>query len=81
MPTYVEYWGSASGSEFIPLGSMKNNIDPKAGGTIRHDYVMSISPTDLRYIRVKATNLGLCPEWHNGNGNAAFLFADEIIIE
>ena len=81
MPTYVEFWGSASGSEFIPLGSMKNPIDVRAEGAIRHDYILSISQTDLRYIRVKATNLGLCPEWHNGNGNAAFLFVDEIIIE
>jgi hypothetical protein len=34
-----------------------------------------------RFVRVKARKIGLVPEWHNGAGGKACLFADEIIIE
>jgi len=34
-----------------------------------------------RYVRVKAKSIGLCPPWHQGAGSAAWLFADEVIVE
>jgi hexosaminidase len=34
-----------------------------------------------RYLKVYAKNLGVCPKGHAGEGNAAWLFADEIIID
>jgi len=35
---------------------------------------------NARYVRVKAVNMGKCPQWHKGAGNKAWLFADEISI-
>ncbi len=34
-----------------------------------------------RYVRVVAKNQELCPDWHAGAGQPAWLFVDEIIIE
>jgi hexosaminidase len=34
-----------------------------------------------RYVRVQARNVGLCPPWHAGKGDKAWLFVDEIIVE
>ena len=34
-----------------------------------------------RFIKIKAINYGLCPNWHLGAGGQTWLFADEIIIE
>lgn len=34
-----------------------------------------------RYIKVRAKSMGLCPPWHHGAGGAAWLFADEVIVE
>jgi hypothetical protein len=34
-----------------------------------------------RYIKVVAENYGILPEWHNGAGGKAWIFADEIIVK
>ena len=36
---------------------------------------------ETRFVRVRARNRGVCPEWHKGAGGKAWIFADEIIIE
>jgi hypothetical protein len=38
------------------------------------------STTNARYIKVKATNYGVLPEWHQGKGGDAFIFIDEIDV-
>ena len=42
---------------------------------------MDMNKANARYIKVKATNIGECPEWHKGAGGKAWLFVDEIIVE
>ncbi|MCB9081004.1 MAG: alpha-L-fucosidase, partial [Lewinellaceae bacterium] len=34
-----------------------------------------------RYVRITASNIGICPPWHAGSGGKAWLFVDEIKIE
>ena len=34
-----------------------------------------------RYVKVKANNYGVCPDWHLGAGGVTWLFADELIIK
>ncbi|MBM3435071.1 MAG: beta-N-acetylhexosaminidase, partial [Bacteroidetes bacterium] len=33
-----------------------------------------------RYIRVQAVNIKTCPDWHEGKGNKAWVFADEVVV-
>lgn len=81
MPQRMEFWGTAGQETLVPLGSIENDVDPKASGAIKKDYTLQLGPQNLRYIRVLVKNLGLCPDWHNGKGSAAYLFVDEIIVE
>ena len=81
MPTKLEFWGTTDGSDLKPLGTIINDVDPKASGAIIKDYKIQFNSQPVKYIRVKVTNLGLCPDWHNGKGAAAYLFVDEIIVE
>ena len=37
--------------------------------------------TTARYVKIKAQNINVCPEWHKGAGGKAWLFIDEIVIE
>jgi arylsulfatase A-like enzyme len=37
--------------------------------------------TTARYVRVYAKSIGLCPKGHSGEGQKAWLFVDEIIIQ
>ena len=34
-----------------------------------------------RYIKIRAQNRKVCPDWHPGSGGKAWIFSDEIIIE
>jgi hexosaminidase len=44
------------------------------------DFVCPLGNTSARYIRVAARNIGVCPPWHSGAGDKAWLFVDEIIV-
>jgi hypothetical protein len=81
MPLEVEVEGSTSGMAFEPIGTAVNQVDEHARGAIRKDFVVECDPVSVRYIRIKATNRKICPDWHNGKGKAAFIFADEISVE
>ena len=35
----------------------------------------------IRYIKVTARNQPILPSWHPAQGNAAWLFADEVVIQ
>ncbi len=34
-----------------------------------------------RFIKIAAKNIGVCPKWHPGSGNKAWIFIDEITIK
>ena len=34
-----------------------------------------------RYVRMVAKTIGLCPDWHVGAGEKAWIFCDEIVVE
>ena len=34
-----------------------------------------------RYIKIRAQNRKVCPDWHPGSDGKAWIFSDEIIIE
>jgi hypothetical protein len=43
--------------------------------------LMLPAPVDVKYIRVNAGNAGVCPPGHSGEGQPAWLFVDEILIQ
>ncbi|MCX6226632.1 MAG: discoidin domain-containing protein, partial [Bacteroidia bacterium] len=81
MPLKVEVEGSTDGKNFKLIGSADNQLDEHSKGAIRKDFVVEFSDETVRYIRVKATNRRICPDWHSGKGKAAFIFVDEIVVE
>jgi hexosaminidase len=36
--------------------------------------------TQARYVKIVAENIGICPKGHWGEGNPAWLFIDEIMV-
>jgi hexosaminidase len=59
---------------------INNTVPPQAEGVIVKDFVVNAEGFPARYIRVHAVNPGICPEWHPGAGDQAWIFADEIIV-
>ncbi len=40
-----------------------------------------VSNNGVKFIKIRATNIGECPQWHLGAGGKTWIFVDEIIIE
>ena len=43
-------------------------------------FVFDVENTKAKYMRVSATSMKKCPEWHRGYGNPSWIFVDEIIV-
>ncbi len=78
MPDYVEFWVSNDNKYFAPVGKINNNID-KLNYTVQiKTFETQFYPKKVKYIKVFAKNHNICPKGHLGEGNKAYIFADEI---
>ena len=83
MPTKVEYFISDDNINFTRFDTQNNVIDPKEYSSIIKGFESNSKPVMARYVKVKATNFGKLPQWHQGfpfDGDA-FIFIDEITIK
>jgi hypothetical protein len=78
-PSSVAFEGSVDGVHWIDLGSADASTEPRTGGFLREDFTVSVD-ADVRYVRAKAESILICPSWHVGAGQPAFMFVDELIV-
>jgi predicted alpha-1,2-mannosidase len=83
MPTELEFLVSTDNINFTSAGSLKiNDVNPKENETVIKNYGINLTkPQKTRYVKVIAKNYGKFPEWHQGYGDSAFIFIDEITIK
>ena len=81
MPTKVEYAISVDGETFTIVATLKNNVPPNQDEAVIQQFAEDSMNRKARYVRIRAKNRGVCPEWHRGAGGKAWLFVDEIVIE
>jgi predicted alpha-1,2-mannosidase len=81
MPEWVAFSLSADGENFEPAGRENCPIDPRDKGGVIHDFAVMPRKDQVRYIKVVARNRAVCPDWHPGAGQAAWLFIDEVLVE
>jgi alpha-L-fucosidase len=80
-PKSVEVAVSDDGAAYRPVGRMESG-EPKRDSTVlRKDFVVPLERVTARYVKIRAANVGVCPAWHSGGGEKAWLFVDEIRIE
>jgi len=80
-PEWVTFEGSKDGTVFSPLGRVERPVPINDPERRIEDYQAKFNSVSVRYIRVKAKNTGVCPDWHAGAGGKAWLFVDELIVE
>jgi uncharacterized beta-barrel protein YwiB (DUF1934 family) len=81
MPTKVDYYISSDNVNFTFVGSVQNDLNPNVTeNTIKNFEFELKNAIKGRYIKVKATNFGTLPEWHQGFGGEAYIFLDEIEV-
>ncbi len=81
MPAKIEIWISDDGEKFTLARELPNTIDPRADGTIVHDFTAEFGHLSTRFVKVIAKSPGKLPAWHHAAGGDAFIFADEIVVE
>jgi hexosaminidase len=79
-PTEVVVEVSKNGEDFKKLGVVKNKVSPSSQDAQIQDLIVR-KKSKAQYIRVTAKNIGVCPKGHSGEGEPAYLFVDEIIVE
>lgn len=80
MPTMVEFFVSDNGTSFQSLGKVDNTISPEYDGGVTQELEIK-RKIETRYVKMVAKNIGVCPEWHVGAGEKAWIFCDEFIVE
>jgi len=79
-PKKIEYFSSTNGKDFSFLGEKKTSFADNKEGSFINDYTLK-TKIKAKYIKVTATNYGVCPNWHLGAGGKTWLFVDEITIK
>jgi len=81
LPSSVEFFVSADGINF----NLINTIYPSETDEMRPDGLVMLSKAvenlHTHYIRIKATNIGICPPALPCAGQKAWLFVSEVEIE
>jgi hexosaminidase len=83
LPVKVEFSASSDGINFRTISSQKTTDSPRKEEVLIKEYTCNLSSSktgQTRFIRITAKNRGICPKWHPGKGQPAWLFADEIVI-
>lgn len=80
-PEVVSAFISDDGKTYKAIGTAKNTISLKDPERKIQDFTIQTKAVKARYVKVLAVNVGVCPEWHSGAGEPAWLFVDEIIVE
>lgn len=79
IPAAVEIKLSEDGINYTDAGGNKPDIiTPSEPGGILYSLINI--QQKARYIHVKAKNIRNCPEGHPGEGNKAWLFVDEVLV-
>ena len=78
-PTAIEIAVSRDGRTFEQAERLQFKTAPDLEPRVE-DYPIQLKSTQARYVRVRASNVGICPKWHVGAGGKAWLFADEIVV-
>jgi len=82
MPTKVAFYTSMDNINFALAATVLNTVEPNDNQNQVKEFASKDSKnTTARYIKVKATNFGKLPAWHQGAGGDAFIFIDEITIK
>jgi beta-galactosidase len=81
LPATVEYAVSTDGKEFKTVATIANDMSVDKAGAFIKQFIARLDKTPVRYVRVRAKNLGVCPSGHRQAGQPARLFIDEIIVQ
>jgi len=81
LPFKVEFWASDDGEHFNIIETVYNPVPADRPGMVTYSFMSQPSYVKAKYLKVKASSLTYCPDWHIGAGLPCWIFVDEIVIE
>jgi len=80
-PKKMEFFVSTDGLKFEKVAETVNDVDPLSGDKQLKNFSASFTPITASYVKIISKNLGKCPKGHAGEGKAAWMFIDEVVVE
>ena len=80
LPSTVTFYVSDDSANWRLAGELKSPLQ-QSERVFARDFTCSTGKMKIRYVRVAAKSIGVCPSWHSGSGEKAWLFSDEITVE
>jgi len=80
LPREIIIQVSADGISYTDLKELEQSTHSSFGTDNIIGYKVSGIKKNIRFVKIKAVNQGLCPEGHPGEGKKAWLFIDEVIV-
>jgi hexosaminidase len=79
-PSTVEISISEDGKRFVVVDTQNIPVATQNEEPSIKEIVSNLGSA-ARFVRVRAKNIGVCPDWHIAKGDKAWLFVDEIVVE
>lgn len=81
-PAEANFYGSNDGKTFVLLANIKSTFNEKDYNVRAEDFAKQLKQkVKYRYLKATAKNYGKLPSWHEGAGDNAFIFVDELEIK
>ncbi len=80
LPSAVTFEVSTDGVNFTTLQTVENKLSVNETNATIYNFTTNFAEQKVKFIRVSAKNIGVCPKGHGGEGLPAWLFADEIMV-
>ncbi|NDK55160.1 beta-N-acetylhexosaminidase [Pontibacter fetidus] len=81
LPTQLEFAVSEDGKKFKTVKTIVNTTDPLKGGIFTQAFTAEFAPVKVRFVKVIARNIKVCPPKHRSAGKTAWLFVDEVVVD
>lgn len=79
-PEKVEFYVSDDGVNFKLIKTFEENAREKNDVQEVKRFKAELGKDPVRFIKIIATNINTCPDWHEGRDDKAWLFVDEIMV-
>jgi arylsulfatase len=79
-PEKVDISISEDGKNYTLVKSFEEDAQAQDNAQEVKKYKAQINNQKVRFIKIQAKNVGVCPVWHDGAGSKCWLFVDEIVI-
>lgn len=80
LPSSVSFETSTDGVNFTTIQTVNNPVSVNEATETIFNFTAKFAAQNAKFIRVSAKNIGVCPKGHSGEGQSAWLFADEIVV-